>query len=443
MMPSLTYAGSSRLLIGLMLLISPATRAENSSNIVPPCATTRRNDGGKPCPDGYRLNPDGVTCADIDMCAENLHECSHFCNNFCGGYSCSCPDGMDLLDDKRNCYHPPVDCVGHWSDYSPCSTTCGCGIQTREFIVDSPAQFGGKQCEHEQGAKEAVACKNKFMCPLDWEVGPWENGPCSATCGSGGTRIRHREILRNSTHPDRFPKPHLQEVISCDLPGCPVDCITGDWEASSCSADCGNGTITKTRKVLQAPLNGGKSCGVLEETEPCFLKHCPLNLKMWRKTVCHGPGVANATELKFFGTRVPGSPECRIMDPDMSITEAMGRCALKCNTIADCSGYVWEESTRKCCFRAGTTNRTHLRENFTCFEALDPSSPLRITESDEDNNSAFGSVMLFIFLAILGVGSYMSLSDSGPKIQEWTPASPDVRSPEADPSTPMPPNSRR
>ena len=37
---------------------------------------------------------------------------------------------------------------GEWDDWTPCSTTCGGGDQTRVRQCDNPAaQFGGKDCE--------------------------------------------------------------------------------------------------------------------------------------------------------------------------------------------------------------------------------------------------------------------------------------------------------
>ena len=39
---------------------------------------------------------------DIDECAGS-HGCSHGCNNTIGSFQCTCPDGLFLSDDERNC----------------------------------------------------------------------------------------------------------------------------------------------------------------------------------------------------------------------------------------------------------------------------------------------------------------------------------------------------
>ena len=50
-----------------------------------------------------------------------------------------------------------------------------------------------------------------------------------------------------------------------------VDCSYGEWSAwGSCTLTCGDGTMRRTRAIVQHPLNGGVSC-----TEPLGeVSHC-------------------------------------------------------------------------------------------------------------------------------------------------------------------------
>ena len=57
--------------------------------------------------------------------------------------------------------------------------------------------------------------------------------------------------------------------------GSSVDCKVGDWKPwDECSATCDNGTKTRSREVVQEPMNGGATCPSLEETEKCNIDRC-------------------------------------------------------------------------------------------------------------------------------------------------------------------------
>ena len=57
--------------------------------------------------------------------------------------------------------------------------------------------------------------------------------------------------------------------------GSSVDCKVGDWKPwDECSATCDNGTKTRSREVVQEPMNGGATCPSLEETETCNIGQC-------------------------------------------------------------------------------------------------------------------------------------------------------------------------
>jgi hypothetical protein len=116
---------------------------------------------------------------------------------------------------------PPVNCVvNDWSSWSTCSANCGGGTQTRTRNVITPAQNGGNSC------------------------------------------------------------PVLSETQPCNTEQCviqspPVNCLVGDWSSwSMCSANCGGGTQTRRRNIITPAQNGGNSCPVLSETQPCNTQQC-------------------------------------------------------------------------------------------------------------------------------------------------------------------------
>ena len=71
------------------------------------------------------------------------------------------------------------------------------------------------------------------------------------------------------------------------------DCIVTEWSAwGQCNATCGEGAITRTRKITQKYFCGGIKCPLdLLETKPCSLPRCttepPLTLGESRSLHLH------------------------------------------------------------------------------------------------------------------------------------------------------------
>uniref|UniRef100_A0A1A9WAI9 Spondin-like TSP1 domain-containing protein n=1 Tax=Glossina brevipalpis TaxID=37001 RepID=A0A1A9WAI9_9MUSC len=54
-----------------------------------------------------------------------------------------------------------------------------------------------------------------------------------------------------------------------------LDCQVSDWgQWSECNASCGTGIMTRTRKILQSPQNGGKHCPTLMQKRGCQGYRC-------------------------------------------------------------------------------------------------------------------------------------------------------------------------
>ena len=54
----------------------------------------------------------------------------------------------------------PVDCVGSWGPWGPCSVTCNWGRWSKEYTVTGNAANGGRDCPHFHGETESEKCKD-------------------------------------------------------------------------------------------------------------------------------------------------------------------------------------------------------------------------------------------------------------------------------------------
>jgi len=162
-------------------------------------------------------------------------------------------DGVSALGVCPECEKCYVNCEGSWSDYGECSATCGGGTQTRVFTIVTPAQVGGAECERPDGSTEERDC-NTQSCPVDCR-GSWgQFGACSVTCG-GGTQMRvytidtpadfggaecdqvHGSVETRFCNIDSCLRPQTQNLVSCLDRSC-------DKGFLECIADCADETYT-------------------------------------------------------------------------------------------------------------------------------------------------------------------------------------------------------
>ena len=139
------------------------------------------------------------------------------------------------------------DCEwGSFSDWSPCSKTCGGGNRSRTRQQATPASNGGLACEGV--ATETEDC-NTERCPVNCEWGnydPWSS--CSRTCG-GGKRSRTRQEATPASNGGLACEGYASETEDCNTEGCPVNCEWGYYDSwSSCSKTCGGGERSRTRQ---------------------------------------------------------------------------------------------------------------------------------------------------------------------------------------------------
>ncbi|XP_023932539.1 coadhesin-like [Lingula anatina] len=176
----------------------------------------------------------------------------------------------------------PAEGQCEWKGWSPCSASCGGGIQAREL----------DDCCHLCVTRvEARSC-NQEDCSVSvngyW--GEWSGyGDCSATCG-GGIQLRTRSCDRPSPTGQGRPCPgQSTEIRTCNEHGCPVNGNWSEWCEcpSKCSVTCGGGVRTRTRVCSNpAPANGGADCvGPSQLEESCNTLPCGVDSRWspWSK----------------------------------------------------------------------------------------------------------------------------------------------------------------
>ena len=186
------------------------------------------------------------------------------------------------LNDSSPCNSQacPVNCaVSDWAASSSCSVSCGGGIQSQTRTVTTAAASGGASCPALSGM---IAC-NSQGCPsqaIDCVVSAWVAvGSCSVSCANG-TQSRTRYINTPATNGGQ-PCPVLNDIISCDMEACPVDCVVSDWvNSGSCSQSCTNtvsgatGVQSRTRSVVISAVGTGAACPSLSTTVQCNSQPC-------------------------------------------------------------------------------------------------------------------------------------------------------------------------
>ncbi|XP_061281196.1 ADAMTS-like protein 1 isoform X2 [Bos javanicus] len=198
--------------------------------------------------------------------------------------------------------------IGKWS---PCSLTCGVGLQTRDVFcshllsreINETVILADELCR--QPKPTTVQACNRFNCPPAWYPAQWQ--PCSRTCGGG---IQKREVLCKQRMADgsflELPEtfcsaPKLASQQACKKDDCPSEWLLSDW--TECSTSCGEGTQTRSavcRKVLKTGVSSivnSSLCPPLpfsSSIRPCMLATCA---RPGRPSTKHSPHIAAARKV--------------------------------------------------------------------------------------------------------------------------------------------------
>ncbi|KAI5614770.1 hemicentin-1 isoform X1 [Silurus asotus] len=245
-----------------------------------------------------------------ETCGKGMQTRIRLCNNpppSFGGPTCIGVDTQTQVCTERNC---PVD--GKWSSWvswGACSVSCGGGTRQRTRLCASPApKHGGRQCE---GNDVYVDFCNNEPCPIHGNWGPWSTwGSCSRTC-NGGQMRRYRTC--DNPRPasgGRACAGTDTEIQKCSTSNCPVDGNWSPWQPwGECSASCGIGERTRVRICNNpVPTNKGRPCpGDSTQLSRCSIHPCPGGPQKARGSII---GTINGMEfgIAFLNATIFNSP---------------------------------------------------------------------------------------------------------------------------------------
>jgi hypothetical protein len=204
----------------------------------------------------------GLSCAVTDELKNCVLECT--VGDWGGWSACNQSLGMQfshrtVLIQERNGGRPcpvltnttacTVDCVmADWSEWGDCNMATGVKRRSRNVLV-APKNGGGLCPDQEQFDDCGQGCTTSAWGPF---------GDCGAETPGYKVRLRQVDVIIDATLPCR-----LKEEIMC-MQQCQV---TAWSEYGLCIQDTGR--KTRTRSVLQEPLNGAAACPALAEAEQC------------------------------------------------------------------------------------------------------------------------------------------------------------------------------
>uniref|UniRef100_A0A452G5K3 ADAMTS like 1 n=1 Tax=Capra hircus TaxID=9925 RepID=A0A452G5K3_CAPHI len=197
-----------------------------------------------------------------------------------------------------------------YEGFTKCSESCGGGVQeavvsclnkqTREPVDEN-------LCVTSRRPPQLLKSCSLDPCPARWEIGKWS--PCSLTCGVGlqtrdvfCSHLLSREINETVILADelcRQPKPTT--VQACNRFNCPPAWYPAQWQP--CSTSCGEGTQTRSavcRKVLKTGVSSivnSSLCPPLpfsSSIRPCMLATCA---RPGRPSTKHSPHIAAARKV--------------------------------------------------------------------------------------------------------------------------------------------------
>ncbi|XP_071359284.1 thrombospondin type-1 domain-containing protein 4 [Trachinotus anak] len=213
------------------------------------------------------------------------------------------------------------------SEWSPCSVPCGVGQRSREVVCLSNQGDVEEDEECNMNLKpDTLQNCDMGACARSWFTSLWSQR-CSAECGMGN---RTRTAVCLMDHVTDLPLDNCEgerppELTFCDSGPCQnrLEWYTGPW--SQCSAECGNGT--QTRSVACIFNDNGRmevvdqlKCSSLPQpitAQTCRLKPCGVQWYVTEWSACSRTcnGGYRVREVRCLADNIAPSDRC---DPSLT-----------------------------------------------------------------------------------------------------------------------------
>uniref|UniRef100_UPI00193A61B8 uncharacterized protein LOC120335429 n=1 Tax=Styela clava TaxID=7725 RepID=UPI00193A61B8 len=231
--------------------------------------------------------------------------------------------------DRQNCNSNPCPEWQDWTEWTDCSTTCGGGLRSRDRICIGgiPGMVG---CEGEP--REEDFC-NGQACSYWSSWGPF--GDCSATCGVGRQTKTRRCISPLGL--EGFCSGDPRVSIDCNVHPCPSWSLWEEW--SICSVSCGSGFRYRERFCNDGHAGDVGCEGARRQDSDCNSQQCVFwNIwSQWSEcSVDCGQGVR--TRFRSCANGEIGEPGCK-GDSEQEDSCTRGNCPFWSNwrTWSGCS----------------------------------------------------------------------------------------------------------
>ncbi|XP_077426196.1 thrombospondin type-1 domain-containing protein 4, partial [Vanacampus margaritifer] len=218
------------------------------------------------------------------------------------------------------------------SEWSTCSVPCGVGQRRRQVVCVSNQGEVEPDEECNMNLKpDAIQNCDMGTCARRWFMSRWSQ-QCSAKCGHGNRTRTTVCLMNHGTDSCQGERP--QEVTSCNSGPCQnrPEWYAGPW--GQCSAECGNGTQTRSVACI---LQNKDRMEVVVPTEcsatpqpitaqPCMLKPCGVQWYVTEWSTCSHScnGGYRMREVRCLTDNIAPSEQC---DPALT-----PECREECNT---------------------------------------------------------------------------------------------------------------